>query len=365
MEKVICDICGTSYPESEDFCPICGCSQDVRADMDMELEDEDFLLDSPIVTARLRKEAELNPDLDEDEEEEEEEDEDDGEDEEEEEPRRRGVGLVIFLVILIMLLLAAAGFLFLRYVLPNMGPEPTKPTESLLQTEAPVETTTEPGIPCQQLVLTSGGVVELTREGEYKLINVIVKPEDTTDKLMYSSSDEAVASVTEEGRITGLAEGEATITISCGAQSIECRVVVTFVAETEPPTEETEAPAEETEAEETEAQQADGETKPTEPEETTEATEQTQPQEETAPETQTQLKDVTLKLAKNDFSMGVGYQYTIPLDCDLTHAEIEWSTGNEGIAIIRDGVITTISKGTTQMFAKYGDQTVSGWIRVK
>ena len=25
MSKIICDVCGTSYPESANQCPICGC----------------------------------------------------------------------------------------------------------------------------------------------------------------------------------------------------------------------------------------------------------------------------------------------------------------------------------------------------
>ena len=41
MSKVICDICGTEYPEFDDFCPNCGSSQDVSAEMDMELEDDE------------------------------------------------------------------------------------------------------------------------------------------------------------------------------------------------------------------------------------------------------------------------------------------------------------------------------------
>ena len=33
MSKIICDVCGTSYPETVNQCPICGCvrSVDVRA----------------------------------------------------------------------------------------------------------------------------------------------------------------------------------------------------------------------------------------------------------------------------------------------------------------------------------------------
>ena len=49
----------------------------------------------------------------------------------------------------------------------------------------------------------------------------------------------------------------------------------------------------------------------TEDEQTAETTQSTEAPTE-AP-TQPARKDVTLKLGKNDFSMGVGYEYTIPL----------------------------------------------------
>ena len=32
MGKIICDICGTSYPDIADSCPICGCSRDAASD---------------------------------------------------------------------------------------------------------------------------------------------------------------------------------------------------------------------------------------------------------------------------------------------------------------------------------------------
>lgn len=366
MDKVICDICGTSFPATEDCCPVCGCSKEIRADLDLELEEEDLLMDSPVVAARKQKEQEASaPDPDDEEW--------DDEDEEDEEPQKSRTGVVILLVILIMLLLAAAGFLFLRYVLPNLNAEIAEPTESVLQTEAPVETTTDPGIPCQQLILTSGGVVDLTREGEYKLVNVIVKPEDTTDELTYVSSDETVVTVNEEGRITAQSEGEATITVICGHQRIECRVYVHYVEETEPPTEEVTVPAtdetqdvSETEPDATDVPEESGVTEATEATEETVPEDETQPQEEeTVPETQAQLKDVTLKLGRTDISLSAGYGFTIPLACDLEYEEIEWSVEHPYIATVKNGVVTAVSRGTTEVTAKYGDQEVTCMIRVK
>lgn len=359
MDKIICDICGSSYPETEEVCPICGCSKDVK--LDLEPEDENFLLDSPITSAKKvdgkysafnaqQAQEALEDEWDEDDDDYEEDDDD------EEESHRGRTSVVILLTIVIMLLLCVCGFLFVRYLLPNMGDEPAE-TEFVPETQAVVETTTEPGIPCEQLIMMSGASLDLTREGEYKLINVMVKPEDTTDKLEYSSADETIATVNAEGRVTAVSEGDTVITIRCGNQKVECRIFVRYVEETEPPTEETEAPTEAETVPEEQAETAETEAKETEAPET-------QPEETTAATTGA-LKDVTLKLGKNDFSMGVGYEYTIPLACDLEYDEIEWSTGNANVATIEDGVITTHGRGTTQMFARYGDQEVTGWIRVK
>ncbi|MBQ3503714.1 MAG: Ig-like domain-containing protein [Oscillospiraceae bacterium] len=347
MEKVVCDICGTSYPETEDCCPICGCTKEAGAEL--MAEDEDFLKDSPLSAAKKvdgkfvaapqpdkKNEPEEEPYYDED---------DDDEDEDAEDEQRENTGVVILLVILIMILLAIAGFLFIRFLLPNMVAKDIPETEAAEQIQTTQTPTTQPGIPCEQLIMVSGAALDLSREGEYKLINVIVKPADTTDKLEYVSADESVVTVNSEGRVTAIGEGETVITVRCGEQTIQCRVYVRYVEETVPPSEEEILPEETTAV-----------TTPDESEETAPPT---------VEETQPQLKDVTLKLGRTDISMGVGLQFTIPLSCDLTYEEIEWSTGNTNIATVENGVITTHAKGTTILTAKYGEQTVTCWIRVK
>ena len=42
MSKIICDICGTTYPDTAEQCPICGCPRDAALD----LLGDDLLLDS-------------------------------------------------------------------------------------------------------------------------------------------------------------------------------------------------------------------------------------------------------------------------------------------------------------------------------
>lgn len=334
MGKIICDICGTTYQDTADCCPICGCSRDAAAALlgdDLLLED---ILEEPKAkggrfSSKKKKEIfdydEVNADLDEVPVEEEE-----NPYEEEDpyaQPPRHNTAAVILLTVLISVLLIAAAFLFVRYYLPNMRPKETVPVTAP-QLQETVSQTTEPAIPCQSLVLTSG-TAELSKEGQYFLLNVIALPENTTDKLIFTSADESIATVTEDGRITAIAEGETVIYITCGNQQYTCPVVCRFEEETLPPTEAT-VPEEQAV-------------------ETTAAT--------TAP-------DVTLKLKQTDFKLGVYYEHQLLLDCGLEQNQVEWSSEHPYIASVdENGVVKALKAGTTSITAKYGDQEVQCIVR--
>ncbi len=336
MSKIICDICGTTYQDTAEQCPICGCTRDAAAsllgdDLLMEETVEEPKGKSGKFTSR-KKEIfdfdEVNSEL-EDEEVDEDPYQEEEEDEEDEEPRHNTF-VVILLTILIFALLAVAGFLFVRYFLPNMGSDENVPNTTVQAAETTVATT-QPGIPCQSLVLTSG-TAELSEPGQYFLLHVQPMPEDTTDVITYSSADESIATVTEDGKITAVAEGETVIYITCGNSQLNCPVVVKFVEETVPPTQETEAATET-------------------PEETTVAT-------------QAASKDVELKLKKTDIRLGVYYQFTLELDCDLEPTEVEWSSEHPHIATVdENGVVEAKKDGTTAIIAKYGDQQVQCIVR--
>lgn len=347
MNKVICDICGTSYQDSADCCPICGCSREAVS----ELLGEDLLAEEAVEEVKPRKkeifdydEVNAEPsDSEEDEEDGEEDyDEEDEEDDEEEAPRHNTF-VVILLTILIAGLLLAAGFIFVRYFLPNMGGEETVPPTTAAQV-AETTAATEATVPCELLTMLNTSVAELNEEGQQFLLNIKTQPENTTDKIIYTVGDANIATVTEDGKITAISEGETTVYISCGKFNIECPVIVKYVEETVPPT--------------TEAVQ-------TTPEETTpeeSAPEETVPAETSA--ANTDLKDVTLKLKKNDIMLGVYYQFTLQLDCDLEQNEVEWSSEHPHIATVdANGVVTAVKSGTTIVTAKYGDQTVECWVR--
>lgn len=345
MKKIICDVCGTSYQESADCCPICGCTREEAI-----MLGEEFSMDDASIRGNSRGgqfSAKKKAIFDFDEVNAESEDDTVQEvhyydDEEPVAPQPRyNTFAVVVLTVLIAVLLLMAGFLFLRYLLPNQAQQET------VVTTAPQiqQTTQEPqtiSVPCESLALTSG-TAQLSTEGAFFLINVSVYPEDTTDQLIYHSADSSIATVDDTGRITAVAQGKTVVYITCGTQQIPCEVVCDFTPETVEATEQT---IPEESAAETVAETVPETTVQTEPE-TTEA-------------------EVVLKLAQSEFWLYIGQRHTLKLDCDLAPEDVEWSVEHPWIADVdENGLVTAKSKGVTEIIASYGEQTVSCTVRCK
>ncbi|MGM9588772.1 MAG: Ig domain-containing protein [Faecousia sp.] len=356
MNKVICDICGTSYPSTAKKCPICGSSREYALEnTEDSMNDFDFLETEESTPVPRKKSREI---FDYDEVNQvkstgrklEEEDFDD-EEEDYEEEAHTNVGLVIVLVVLIVLLLLTAGFFFVRYLLPGMMPAETQPIETAapVQTE-PVETTV-PGKPCTNLMM-DGGKMELARDGK-KLLNVRVYPEDTTDELTFVSGDESIVTVSENGTVTAVGEGQTVITITCGQQQINCNVTVDYSIgeETVPP-------------EEIPAMQVEGEDETTSSD-VTEATDDTQATESATEATaEATTAEPKLKLKKTDITIRSNRtSVTLELDCDIKPEDIKWFTMDSTIAIVHDGVVTAIGAGQTRIYGEYGGEQVECIVR--
>lgn len=365
MSKVICDICGTAYQSTASKCPICGSSREYAMDSageDFPLEDAE-LLAAEETAARGRGRSKEIFDFDEVNQEKSsgkalEADDFDDEEEDYEEESRTNVGLVIVLVVLIVLLLLVAGFFFVRYLLPNMTDDAaeTQPaTTEVLQTE-PVETTAA-GIPCTNLMM-DGGKMELGRDG-MKLLNVRVYPIDTTDELMYLSGDEAVVTVSEDGVVTAVGEGQTVITVKCGEQQIKCNVTVDYSIGEETVPEE-EIPAMQVEGDEAaESTDATGETEASEEgSDETESTESTDSTEETV------SGELVLKLKKEDITIYSNRtSVRLELEGDLDPAEVDWFTMDSTVAICHDGVVTSTGSGQTRIYGEYEGQQVMCIVR--
>lgn len=352
MNKVICDICGTVYPESSENCPVCGCSRGFGMDA---YEEELLMEEAGIYPAPKKKNKEI---FDFDEVNQDDETEQNihqfDNDEEEEEPRSN-TALVVILLVLIVLLLVTSAFIFLRYFLPNMVKDsaPTAPPETTVATvpvETEAEATEDTSVPCTDIVIP-GGKIELGKDGMW-LMNVQVYPADTTDVLTYASYDEKVATVSESGTVTAVGEGETIIEVICGIQSIKCNVIVDFSA-VETTEQKGTIPALQVE----ETTEATEQTAESVPEETQPATESTEPAKEITGNTE-------LKLKKTDVTIFSRYtSIVLELDCDIPAESIKWFTMDSTVAIVHDGKVTATGSGITRIYGEYGGQQVECIVR--
>ena len=327
MSKIICDMCGTAYPETADLCPICGCSkgenpQRVEDDTPQEIATEGTR--TPVKGGRFSKSnvrrrnkavtaaAKAS-----------------GAPVSNHPPEKEGSnkGLVIVAVVLLLAIIAVIGFIYVRYFMPTLGggQEQTKGT-TLSTTEGnPPDTTAQTDttpkvIPCEKLTV-SDAIVELDALNEAHLLNVTTSPADTTDIVTYSTSDETIAQVSNRGRITAAGPGQAVITITCGGQVVKCRVVCNFQEQTEP-------------------QETDP-SEPTEPEES----------------------DGSLNLNREDFTLRRKGE-TWPLYSGTIGKNlVTFSSDDEAIAKFENGTVTAVGPGVTKVHAEYNGQKVSCTVR--
>ena len=323
MDKVICDICGTSYPATADQCPICGCEKSAETIMDEELGlgSDPAPVYKPVKGGRFsdsnvrkrNKSAMATPvqyDYDPDDEEDEEEEDDEEEYEYEETEVRSNKGLVAVLIFLIVAIVGLILYLYFNFFAPIEKPnKETDPAASTTVTTAAPTETEAPTVPCTGLEVSETNIV-LDAIGNAWLLNVVAAPADTTDSITYASNNEAVATVSDEGCVTAVGPGEAVITVTCGAVVVECKVTCTI--ETEPVTEPTEAP--------------------TEPEE-------------------------TWGLNRTDFTLRVGERWSL-YEGDVSTALITFKARDTSVVTIsKSGVVTGVGAGWTIVTAEYNGVT--------
>ncbi len=236
MDKVICDICGTSYPAASATCPICGCEKPVNPASDGDavapMEDSDTykpVRGGRFSNANVRKRnknaavaasRDTVPDGD-----------DEQADREEEGSSK---GLIVVLIVLILAILGMIMYLYFNFFAPVKDtPKDTEPMGTTTAATTELIETQEPTVPCTGIEVSEKEII-LDGVGSAWLLNVVATPEDTTDAITYTSSNEAVATVSNEGRVVAVAPGEAVITVTCGSVTVECKV--TCVAITEPAT---------------------------------------------------------------------------------------------------------------------------------
>ena len=324
MSKVICEICGTAYPETENECPVCGFEKPENPEYAPETNlDASDAAASAVKGGRFSKSNVSHKQKS------------STKSNGKKKSKGSDKGLVIAIIILLLAIIATTAYIYFNYFAPLSKPiENTKPvqttTEPSKETLPPqTEGTTEAeDLSCTALTLYEQ-YVTFNKAGTQWLLSVVPTPANTTDEITFSSADQNIAIVDAEGRITAVADGETTITITCGDVSVECKVICELAPEDTTP--------DETEPEETESEESE-EAKP----------EETKPQD---------IGD--FKLKKTDITFdGKGQSYNL-YDGDIDPSKITWTVGNSSVATVKNGVVKAVGAGMTNVYAEYNGVKVS------
>lgn len=320
MNKVICDICGTMYPENASQCPICGCAKSAEStaapvegvEPETAAGEYTFTKGGRFSKANVRKRnkaAESEPKVVAEKKEEN----DDAE--VEEKSGESNKGLIIAIVMLIISIIGMLCYIFFTYFAGDIFGGATEPVST---TTVPT-ITTQLEIKCEDLDLqVPGNEITMGQVGQTWQLNVVAAPADTTDEITFATSDPEVAVVSPNGQITAVGAGSATITVTCGDVVKQC--LVTCNIETEPATEETTVATEEATEPATEAE--------TEP--TTEPT--TQPEED--------LTKFTV-YPRTDCTIDIDETFTLLLrDGNGNKVDVTWTATVEGYFAIDGNKIT-------------------------
>lgn len=329
MNKVICDICGTAYPETAAQCPICGSARRVdnktvsdSAQSENTSVPRTYVRGGRFSNANVRKRNRANQSTEKPVKNLE------GKSSKKKENSNRG--LVITAVALLVAIVLVVIFIVVRFIMPmNLEKNPQnstkKPQSSTSGNTTALLTTTLPkdaDTACTDLTIRDSEIT-LDAVGRAWLLEVTPIPKDTTDVITYTSSDEKVATVTEQGRVTAVGNGEAIITITCGQITKQCRVVCEFPVETSTAT-----------------------TVP-------ENSEETQPS-GTGETLALDREDITFSKKGETFRFSAG---------DLSNAQITWSSDDPSIASVENGKVTAVAPGMTTIRAEYDGQKASCIVR--
>lgn len=326
MSKIICDVCGTSYPETATQCPICGCVRPSDVNVVAGDTEEKVAAQSGTYTyvkggrfsksnVKRRNRTQQSNDTP---------------SVVSNEPKKkqkgsRDTGLVVAICILLMAIVAVVVYIALHFF--NPGQE--QPVGGNAVDTSAITESTVLEIPCTDIVISKTSV-ELGSLNAVYLLNVTPSPADTTDVPVFTSSDEAVATVNADGKIVAVAPGEATITITCGNVSAECKVTCNFEI------------AENTETEETTAE--------------------TQQQQQVAEGYKISHSDVSLKL--NGEPQDKSFRIHIR-DGNGKSAEVTWTAKDPTICEVTGNTITALKAGKTEVSATFEGETYTCIIRVR
>ncbi len=307
MSKIICDLCGTSYPETESQCPICGTAKTdtskqpaVSEEIPAEKSKAGHFASEPAPKERAERRNAPAPQKPRN---------------EPKEERRSNIGVIIVVVILLIAFIAVCAIIADRFINPE-NPNGSDPAGS-----SSSSSTAAPDVPCEGVTLseTQKNLV-FSAANQTALLSPTITPANTTDPVTFESTDESVVLVNDKGQVTPVANGEATIVVRCGGYYAECKVVCENIG-----------------------------------------IEQTNPTNPTEP-TEPPVPSVELKLNRTEFTL-TGYgatwnltsgsKYSGPEDTSL----ITWTSSKPAVATVENGKVTAVGNGVTYITAEYEGQS--------
>lgn len=258
MERITCEYCGTEFDASEKLCPLCGRAAVYMAEAVPAEEESGRRERSPRPGKRLAKPERSKHTA---------------------EPGENPYAIPKGLMIAICVILALAVLLGAAFAIYNLkwfdakespfrkktpAPAQTQPQQQVQPAEQPTvqpqpseqEYTNEedyaaknPDAPkavveCRGLSL-SKSTVTFEEPETFCNITYIRLPDDCTQDVIFASSDEAVVTVNQQGKIMAVDAGTATVTAVCGKQIATCLVTCDFAPVDAEPLPEEQTPTDE------------------------------------------------------------------------------------------------------------------------
>lgn len=330
MSKIICDVCGTTYPETATQCPICSSAknsaeQTAAAESAQKAEAASggytYVKGGRFSKKNVRRRNQRGSSSSQR-----------RSASQEEEPKN--TGLIIVIVLLLLAIVAVLIYIGVKSFLPyNSNNTPDNTQDSTAGTSQTTESTTETTLPEDRIVCESLNLspryIEFFAEGETWTIVVERTPSDTTDGVDFTSSNPDVATVSSDGVVTAVGYGETVIVVSCGDVNQTCVVACSFGEPTEDPADTTE------------------------------------PVGELVFEFNTPYVDETTGYGDTSLiKQGETWKmYKNSLNVDP--ADITWISDDPAVCTIENGIVTAVGPGKTMVHAQYNGVTYTCLVRCK
>ena len=309
MSKIICEVCGTAYPEASTQCPICGCvrpadANGVPSGPEEKAPERTYLhvKGGRFSKANVRKRTTASQN---------------GSHVKSDKPARTSapsqpkqsshkkkkqngnMGLVITIFVLLLAIIAVVAYILIKFFIPTSSkPVETEPSEAIEIVE-PSEVVDEPvgDIYCQELSLDAYEL-NLESAGDYTYLTAVPEPFDTTEEIIFESADSSIVMAESDGRITAVRKGETFVTVTCGIVSAQCKVTVG-------------------------------------------------------------IPKVVFELDSQEVTLLSPGESVIIYTGDIAVDSISWSTDDESIATVSAGVVTAVGSGTTTVYGDYNGEIQS------